>query len=69
MILCRWILTPSVLATAAVVGLTIEFPPATDALTSEQWRERAAEYFPGWHPDDCMGARRWLDSRARGRSQ
>ena len=49
MILCRWILTPSVLATAAVVGLTIESPPATDALTSEQWRERAAEYFPGWH--------------------
>ena len=41
----RWIL--SVLA-AAAIGTTIGSPSAPDALTPEQWRERAAAYFPGW---------------------
>ena len=43
----RWILTASVLV-VAVVGLSTGSPPAPDALTPEQWRERAAAYFPGW---------------------
>ena len=51
----RWSLTASVLV-VAVVGLTIGSPPAPDALTPEQWRERAAEYFPGWQPVHCMAA-------------
>ena len=43
----RWILTATVLA-AAAIGMTIGSPSTRDALTPEQWRERAAAYFPGW---------------------
>ena len=43
----RWILTASVLA-AASIGMAIASPSTRDALTPEQWRERAAAHFPGW---------------------
>ena len=43
----RWILTAFGLV-VTVGGLTIGSPPAPDGLTSEQRRERAAAYFPGW---------------------
>ena len=48
----RWILTASVLV-VAVVGLTIGSLPAPDVLTGEQWRDRAADYFPGWTRMGC----------------
>ena len=46
---CRWMLFAIVLAVGAAVAVTVGFPPATDTLTPDERRERAAEFFPGWH--------------------
>ena len=50
MILCRWMLFAFVLAVGAAVAVTVGSPPMTDTLALDERRERAAEYFPGWHP-------------------
>ena len=49
MILCRWMLFAIVLAVSAAVAVTVGSPPATDTFTPDEWRDRAAQYFPGWH--------------------
>ena len=49
MILCRWILFAFALAVGAAVVVTVRSLPAPDTLTPDERRERAAEFFPGWH--------------------
>ena len=49
MILCRWMLFAFALAVGAAVVVTVRPLLAPDTLTPDERRQRAAEYFPGWH--------------------